>query len=167
MKVLFSIVLVLGPLFSIAQRLEEYTASNDITYRVGDMVSLGRGSGDNGTFVYLTTGGWARSSELAQYQLGATAYSNMNVKIKKIRNHKYKGAETVRFTVGGGYIFKYWLRIEEAITTCEVVPCEDSENTETETDHYQKLRELKQLLYEGIITQEEFDKEKKEILESN
>jgi len=32
-------------------------------------------------------------------------------------------------------------------------------------DKYEKLRELKKLLDEGIITQEEFEKEKKKILD--
>ena len=58
------------------------------------------------------------------------------------------------------------MQIEEAIATCEVVPCSDEMPAEA-SDDVQRLREFKQLLDEGIITQEEFDKEKKEILDSN
>ena len=39
------------------------------------------------------------------------------------------------------------------------------EGKETENGYYQKLIELKQLLDQGVITQEEFNKEKKEILD--
>lgn len=39
------------------EKLNEYTASNGITYKIGDEIKLGRGSDTNGKFVYVNIGG--------------------------------------------------------------------------------------------------------------
>ena len=39
------------------EKLEQYTASNGITYKIGDDIELGRGSGTHGEFLYILRGG--------------------------------------------------------------------------------------------------------------
>jgi len=156
------ILLLLFTSFSFAQeRLKEYKASNDITYKEGDTITLGRGSGGQGTFIYLKIAGIMAGSAT---QIGSS-YSGLNVIIKKIKLAKFKGAEKVFFTVGGGNITNYMLEIEEAIATCEVKDCLKPQNTSiTQTDKFDKLKKLKLLLADGTLNQEEFDAEKKKLL---
>lgn len=76
---------------------------------------------------------------------------------------RYKG---VYFTVGGGNITNYTLDIENAIATCEVENCiEEKNERNSSVDKYDQLKKLKELFDEGILTQEEYDAEKKKILE--
>lgn len=145
-----------------AQNLPEYKASNGITYKPGDTVKLGRGSHPNGDFRYLQMGGLAASGGDAD-NIGKH-YSGMNVIIKKIKTQKMKGAEKVWFIVGAGNIVNYNLAIEDAIATCEVEACKGSQPAAS-VDKYDQLAKLKGLLDSGVITQEEYDKEKKKLLD--
>jgi len=144
------------------ERLKEYKASNNITYKEGDLITLGRGSGGQGTFVYLKIAGWMTGSET---QIGS-AYSGLNVEIKKIKKQTFKGAEKVIFTVGGGNITNYSLEIEEAIASCEIKDCvNQSAVAVNKTDKYDQLKKLKVLLDDGTLSKEEYEVEKKKILE--
>ena len=84
---------------------------------------------------------------------------------------------------GGGYHSFTQTKLNDAIDklakfcleqniefTCNVAPVQETETQKTSTpensDKYLKLRELKKLLDEGIITQDEFNKEKSKILEN-
>jgi hypothetical protein len=53
MKKLISICILLSPLLGMAQKIIEYKAANGITYHVNDTVKLGKGSGEDGSFLYL------------------------------------------------------------------------------------------------------------------
>lgn len=143
------------------EKINEYTASNKVTYKEGDMITLGRGSGIQGTFVYLKIAGWMAGGTT---QIGS-AYAGLNVEIKKIKKYKFKGAEKTVFTVGGGNITNYSLEIEEAIGSCEIKDCnKQSPVTISETDKYDKLKKLKVLFDDGTLTKEEYDLEKKKLL---
>jgi len=162
MKHLLITLLMLASFQVMGQRMDEYTASNGITYKPGDTIELNQGSGANGDFVYLTIGGWAAGS--SNQMLGAN-FAGLAVDLKKIRTVKFKGAEKVLFTVGGGNITNYFLYIEQAIESCEVKPCKDTEATATGESKLDKLKKLKDLLDMEAITQAEYDQMKKEILE--
>jgi len=54
--------------------------------------------------------------------------------------------------------------IELAIHNCEIVDCEPSTSTQV-IDKYDKLRKIKKLYDEGVLTEQEFLKEKKKILD--
>ena len=149
-------------------RLKEYKASNEIIYKIGDTIKLGRGSNPNGKFVYVTMSGWALSSDPDKNMLSAVN-SGLEVRIKKIKKYNTRNLKAVHFTVGGGNITNYNLDIESAIQTCEIEDCTKEENSnvviqqkETRLD---KLKKLKELLDMEAITQEEFELEKKKILE--
>lgn len=146
--------------------LPEYKASNGITYHPGDTVRLARGSGHNGEFVYVQVAGLAQSTNPDDNNLGRT-YAGANAFIKKIGNWKKKGADRFYFTVGVGLLTNYYLFIEDAIAKCEIADAciEKAQPAESKPDKYEQLKKLKELLDEGVINQEEFDKEKKKILE--
>ncbi|NRT11542.1 SHOCT domain-containing protein [Flavobacterium sp. 14A] len=155
-------LLLMFSVFASAQnRIEEYTASNGITYKEGDSISLGRGSGIQGTFVYLKMAGIMAGSAT---QIGS-AYSGLNVIVKKIKKIKFKGAEKVYFTVGGGNITNYSLEIEEAIATCEIKECNSKETQiVSQSSKFDELKKLKALFDDGVLTEEEYDIEKRKLL---
>src|SRR5690606_41705737 len=101
-------------------------------------------------------------------RLGA-ANAGLNVTIKKMNKYSCEGQKGVYFTVGGGNITNSILDIENASKTCEVEIC-NKEVQKVEiigdtSDKYDQLEKIKKLLNEGILTQEEYDTEKKKILE--
>jgi hypothetical protein len=153
-----------------AQKLKEYTASNGVTYHLKDTVKLGMGSASNGNFLYLQMGGWAAimsydsNKSDDQFNIGR-AYANTAVIIKKISQAKLKGIIKTYFTVGGGNITNYLLYIDDAIQTCEVVPCTGGrDNQPVVADKFDQLKKLKDLLDSGAITQPEYDEQKKKLL---
>ncbi|MCK0126914.1 SHOCT domain-containing protein [Gelidibacter sp. F2691] len=148
-----------------AQNLKEYKASNGITYKIGDDVIMGIGSGNNDQYVYM----WITSALAKGGEIKSRAYNGYPVTIKKIKRFKDKKTEKVLFLVGGGNISNYTLDIENAIESCEIKDCGNNSTkiSDKETDKYEKLKKLKELLDSGIITQAEFDSEKKKILESD
>ena len=146
--------------------LDSYTASNGITYSVGDEVKLGKGSDTDGKFVYVTIGGWAVSTNPEANRLPA-ANAGLIVTIKKIKKYDKKRMKKVVLTVGGGNITNYLIDLENAIDQCEIENCgkDNSDNISQETDKYDKIKKLKDLLDDGILTQEEYESEKKKLLE--
>lgn len=172
MKQVILIVLLLTPLFALSQNLKEYSASNGINYKVGDIINLNKGSAPNGDFVYLSFGGWGAAllmSENGSVDAIGKAYAGLAVSLKKIKKTKFKGVEKVMFTVGGGNITNYILDIESAIETCEIKECKsDSDNASSsnlnEESALDKLKKLKELLDIGAITKEEYEIQKEKIL---
>jgi len=143
------------------QKVNEYKASNGITYTTGDVVKLGMGSGNNGGFNYVY------SAILGGVDLRSTAssgYSNTTPTIKKLKFLNVgTGNKKMFFAIALTSINTYMVDIESAIQSCEVTPCNKS--TDNPTSKYDELKKLKELLDQGIITQAEFDNEKKKILE--
>lgn len=148
-----------------------YTASNGITYGIGDTIKLGRGSAPNGDFRYLNNGGFgailiynpSRGSE--QFDVGRY-YSGQNVIISKIKKYHYKGAQKVVFAVRAAYTpIRFDLYIEDAITTCEVLPCGSiSSNQTTQLSLADEIKKLKELKDNGVLTEEEFQQAKQKLL---
>jgi hypothetical protein len=154
------------------KKYESYTASNGVTYHIGDTVILGRGSAPDGTFRYVQMGGWAGTLNTDANNANANNigknYSGTGVIIKKIRSYKMKGVERVAFVVGGGNITNYELSIEDAIGTCEIRDCKQqtSQVIQVATESkYDKLKKLKELLDSGAITKDEYDQEKTKVME--
>lgn len=147
-----------------AEQLEEFTASNGITYKIGDQVKLARGSDTNGKFVYVNIGGWAISSNPEQNRLPATN-AGLIVTIKKIKRYDTKRYKSVIFIIGGGNITNYTMDIENAIATCEIENCKKGESVaQNPDDKYEKLKKLKELFDQGALTEKEYAEEKKKIL---
>lgn len=168
MKTVFTTVIILIGLSLSAQKIEkldEYTASNGITYKEGDEIKLGRGSDTNGRFVYVTVGGWAVSTNPEENRLGA-GNAGLLVTVKKIKKYNYKRYKGVYMTVGGGNITNYTLDIENAIATCEIEDCSNDQGNVGASDKYDRLKKLKELFDSGAITEEEYNLEKRKILEN-
>ena len=170
MKKVFTLLLIVSFVFSYSQRkeqkLKEYTASNGITYKIGDEIKLTRGSSHNGKFIYVTIGGWGMSTDSEANMLPA-ANRGLIVTIKKIKKYNYKRYKGVIFTVGGGNITNYKLDIEGALENCEIENCNQKENKVIvqEKTKYEKIKELKELLDSGAITEDEYETEKKKLLD--
>lgn len=171
-KIFIVLIGLLSVLSLFAEKIPEYKASNGIVYHVGDTIKLGRGSAPNGDFNYLQMGGMynAMVATGGGGQMASSVgrnYSGLNVILKKIKETKFKGGKKVIFVVGGGNITNYNLMIEDAIASGEV-DCPKKEVMQQEAskdDKVTKLKELKQLLDDGILSQEEFNTEKKKILD--
>lgn len=169
-KLLF--ILFLLPLAAFAQ--DGYKASNGKTYHVGDTIKLGRGSAPNGYFRYLNEGGWGMmmtyNSNRSESQFNAArSFSGMNVNIKKIKTIKgHAGSVRTYFVVGAGTITNYWLFIEDAIATCEVADCvqpTQQVSAAAVPDKFDQLKKLKDLFDSGALTKDEYDAQKKKILD--
>lgn len=113
MKQVVLILLMATGIAAHAQKnIPQYKASNGITYHPGDTVRLGMGSGTNGEFLYVASGGLAPTGL-------SRAYAQRYTIIKKINNVKFKGQDSYYFVVGMGNS-TYNLGIENAIASCEV-----------------------------------------------
>jgi len=62
------------------KKLNEYKASNGITYKIGDEIKLGKGSNDNGNIVYVTMVGWAH---LSQNETERCSFTEFRASVKK------------------------------------------------------------------------------------
>lgn len=148
-----------------AEQLEEFTASNGITYKIGDQIKLARGSDTNGKFVYVNIGGWAISSNSEANRLPA-ANAGRIVTLKKIKKYDSKRYKSIIFIIGGGNITNYTMDIENAIATCEIENCKkDSGSAQAKSDKYDQLKKLKDLHDNGTLSEDEYSIEKKKLLD--
>jgi hypothetical protein len=155
-----------------AQKLDEYKAINGITYKVRDTVWLGKGSGGNAEFLYLSLTGFAAvmtyNSYKGQDQFNMSrSFQNTYGIIKKITSEGLKDQQKVVFTLicKGGT--RCALVIDDAIDACEVTPCNAPNATQAPPPQQSVADELlkfKSLLDSGAITQAEYDAQKKKLL---
>ena len=90
---------------------EKYTASNGIIYRVGDIVRLGKGSGDNGSFRFVYWG----SSLIGDGNSCGSFMKMMILKEIKRLTPPFQDEPEIIFVVKGDDFMTYSLRIERAI----------------------------------------------------
>jgi len=99
-----------------AKAQDQFKAVNGVTYKVGDTVRLGKGSGHNGSFVYLGFTG------LNDTPINTTwvkrKFTNAAVIISKIRQKEQYGIIKTTFVVSRNLK----LDINEAIEVSEVLP---------------------------------------------
>jgi hypothetical protein len=144
--------------FISAQNLTEYTASNNITFHIGDTIKLGRGSAPNGDFVYFQMGDTYSALAALNGQYGeinkglSKSYSGLNVVIKKIKETKFKGANVISFSVAGGNITNYKILVEDALATGEL-----KSNGYTSDEALVALKKAKDKLDLGLIKPEQYD----------
>lgn len=143
-------------LCSFAQ-MTEYTASNNVTYHIGDTITLGRGSAPNGSFLYIQMGDTYSALSViggnGQVDVGLPkSWSGKNMIIKKIKEAKFKGSKVVSFSVAGGNIVLYKVLVEDALSTGELKSSGYSSD-----DALAELKKAKDKLDLGLIKQADFD----------
>ena len=169
MKKLLTLLLLFCSITIYGQNQKTYSASNGMTYTEGDTIMLGMGSMPNGDFKWLQMGGWAAAMSYnsnagsSQFNIGK-GYANTAVVLKKIKSYKTKGTEKYYFIVGGGNITNYYLYIEEAIETCEIKCKPFAQSNNIQSDKYDQLKKIKELFDNGVISSEEYEKEKQKLL---
>ena len=107
-------------------KLDNYSASNGITYSVRDRFILGEGSAANGEFRYVSFLGWDDvlfpQGEITEFNLEASS-AGAEVKLKKIKKFYSSGSTEVIFKIGIGSLVNYFINIEKAIASCEIEKC--------------------------------------------
>lgn len=102
----------------------QYTASNGKTYNVGDTISIGRGSAQNGSFMYIQLNGLAMVSTIDK---GGTTddlnmdrrYADLKTVIRKVVDKKIAGQTKKCFTIKMDDL-NYLVYIESAIEAGEI-----------------------------------------------
>ncbi len=146
-----------------AQKLDEYKASNGITYLAGDTVTLGVGSSCGGSFNYVYSGVATTIlmslSEMEGYDGRLTAGSEgLKVIIRKIKMNGDKVLLTFVDDELGGYV----IEIEPAIKSCEVAFCQA--NDFISQQQFEKLILLNEACLNQEISVEKFEELRREMI---
>lgn len=147
-----------------------YKTVDGTTYTVGDTIRIGMGSNPNGSFNYIfIVDGWN----------GNRAWSaQLNNKFAIIDKFAWGGNDKIGKTVyatfrnAGGLSS---INLESAITSGEVITPNSKQKADKNTPVIiqqsgsslaEELKKLKELLDAGVLTQSEFDVQKKKLLEA-
>ncbi len=174
MKTRLFIAVLFCILYTVVRAQEEYKASNGIIYHIGDSIVLGEGTGPDGCYTCV---GFRQNILNASFDPKNPYLNNLNkgfkghpVYIQKIKRVDTKYTKRVYFEVelhfGNG--LKLNLMIDDAITRCEIADCnkkQDNTQDNSKPDKYDRLAKAKDLFDKGILTKEEYEKEKAKILE--
>lgn len=129
------------------------------------MINFSQGNGPSGTPIYsngvqVTSGaGCLRITNLKNY---IEIYEALNNLIKQVKNKVDVDIDLKKSSIAAEN--RKADALEKMATGATAV---SSESPKSSTSYIEELKELKKLLDDGIITQEEFDQEKKEILDNN
>lgn len=154
---------------------ESFTAFTGTVYKEGDTLQLGMGTMDNGAFKYI---------QMSQYSVGVLVTATNNVAYNKDQwslDRRYAGYKAVirkferRGTRRIGYktvaIIKFdspfsdEVDINSAIKSGEIIDPNYTPNTPHNTQSVaDEIKKLKDLEDQGIITKEEFEKQKQKLL---
>ena len=140
---------------------DSYLSKDGYLYKIGDTVKLGRPS-SNKTFAFIAEGSGAMSILSGQAPTPVTASSSgNNSTIKKIYISGNKRMGFRIYFIGKGICGmcpQYYINVEEAFLVGEL-----KSNGLTREEAISKLKEAKELLELGLMTQIEFDKLKEEL----
>jgi Short C-terminal domain len=150
---------------------DTYKAKNGMTFKTGDELVLGYGSNFNKDFRYVVTG--LNSMAGPMQGIGAPWHSK-KFKIKKIKEMgNEKRGKTYYLVIGAG-LMNFWVDAEAAMEFEEIIYPEEYKPKKTEvpqqtptTSVADEILKLKKLLDDGILTKEEFEIQKKKILEKS
>lgn len=145
-----------------------YEASNGVKYKVGDWVEMGFGSAPNGGYHFMTMGGFWGVMRFNAYgsanQLDAVkGFQGYKLQIIKMKTIHFMGQSKVCFVVKAP-LSRYNLLIEDAIGKCEVLPCKSNQQVIQQLSAADEILKYKKLMDDGIITKEEFEAKKQQLL---
>ncbi len=100
--------------------LSQYTASNGITYNVGDTITIGKGTAPNGDFLFIQKNGVAKLDAENKDDLNMSRkYSDLKAVIKKIVNNKIARQNKVCF-IFTLWPLRYIVYVESALESGEL-----------------------------------------------
>lgn len=162
------------------QKFEKDTLTSSTGFKVyeGLNLKIGTGSMNDGDFKFIRT----NASSMFNYY-STTGYqglanqansfrrsnSGLTFKVKKIMTRGNKRNGFVYYVKIGSGLINYEMDIENAIKYGEVIvpekflPKEKSQNQNSETK-YDKLKKIKELKDSGVLSEDEFQKEKDKIM---
>lgn len=147
-------------------RVNQYTGTlymnQHDSYRKGDTVTLGSGTLPSGDFQFIT-------KSLAKIPL-SSSFNGQKARITSIRYQgNSKSGKKYTIVLTGAGVDGFEIDIENALASAEVIsldpdfkPAGIGKKVISVAD---EIRKLKALLDEGIITQQEFESQKKKLLE--
>ena len=135
---------------------EAYIASDGIQYKVGDTLKIGMPSG-------LRTFAFIQSIDFMGTVTYATAgFSNTEVVIKKIRiGGSSRIGYKANFQTKATAVSNLFIDFESALKSSELIGKKGSMSS---SDAINELKKAKEKLDLGLITQEEYDKKKSELV---
>jgi hypothetical protein len=154
-----------------------FTASGYIVV-TGQDLKIGVGSSSDGEFKFIK-----ESTSSLHYTLsrGHPGSDNISLSVQKAHYLVTVIKIDTRGNKKNGYLFypiinvgnmRYQVAIDDAIATGEIIVPDQykpkpalSQQSQQQSDVYDKLKKLKELLDSGAITQEEYDAQKKKLLE--
>lgn len=167
-KAVLLLVLIVPGFTSVgySQKLTTYTASNGMTYNVGDTIVLGVGSAPDGNFNHIYSGMvltiFGSLAVESDYDVRLPEYFHGSPQeIKKIRQRE-KDVLFLFDTDGwGGFV----IDIEKAIASCEVSYCRPHGFLTQE--EFEKLVLLYRAVLNEDISTERFEELRMELMETN
>ncbi|MBO9151914.1 SHOCT domain-containing protein [Chitinophaga sp. MAH-28] len=140
-----------------------YITAKGHVFKKGEYVLIGMGSDQGGKYQYIST----RSVAVGAIPLnGGWKGSKFQIKDILVSGNKKNGYIPI-LKLGGGNLANYFSTIDAAIESGEILLPEDStwKPVPAEmTSVADEIRKLKALLDEGVITQLEFETQKKKLL---
>jgi len=156
-KLLLFFTLLLS--FSSIKAQTTYKAKSGHIFKVGDTLKLGQPITISSGPIVATTGEWA------------TVFNKKNEKLRNMNFINKKAVISEINTVGDAklhfklYGKKLYILVDEAISLGEMIVTYESKDNSL--DKYDKIKKLKELLDIGALSKEEFESEKKKLLNSN
>ena len=173
-KRIFILTILISPVFLNAQKKQKTPAVPDslITksgwvIHGGDTLTLGLGSLPNGAFKYITD--ISLSSALSN-SYSSNYYSDKYNEEKNAFNKNNAGLKIVVKDLDKSNVYFKWVGrkkifVEPAILSGELEVPKQYKNDKSSPSTADELIKLKKLLDDGVLTKDEFDAEKKKILD--
>lgn len=170
---------------SVWQKLKSgYTTQIGWTIQEGDTVTIGKSSNYNKSFafIYLSPANWTTAfsapGAIPNKQCLPSRLAGRSGYVKEIRPIGARRAGyTIVAVIGIGEMANYWIEIDNALEGGEIIPPKGFVDKRAKKNEISsvvgnqklsvadELKKLKDLLDQGIINQEEFDIQKKKLLE--
>jgi hypothetical protein len=111
--------LILLFLFISQASFGQYKASNGVTYSVGDTLTIGRGTANNGSFLYIQMSGVVSAGAERDELNMDRQYSGLKAVVRKVIQKKIAGQLKAFLSIKMGPLI-YNVDIEQALDTGEI-----------------------------------------------